>query len=283
MTVPTITAEYEQQIAAWHAKMEASLRGENGWLKLAGLFWLHEGDNTVGSAPDSDILLPAHSAPAQVGIIHFENNAATFRPATDVPVLIDGASPVGDTPLKPDTAEGGASILTLGSLRFYMIQRVDQYGIRIIDSEHAALQTFGGRKWYPLDPAFHVEAKFTPHAEVRTLSVVNSVGLTVPMENPGYVEFTLADQVYCLEAFDSAPGELWFIFKDRTNGDTTYGAGRFLTAPLDVENRVDLDFNKSYSPPCAFTEFATCPFPPRENHLPIRIEAGELVESSHNN
>jgi uncharacterized protein (DUF1684 family) len=69
--------------------------------------------------------------------------------------------------------------------------------------------------------------------------------------------------------------ELFFIFRDQTSGKETYGAGRFLYSALPREGTVVLDFNKAYNPPCAFTPYATCPLPPKENRLAVRVEAGE--------
>ena len=69
--------------------------------------------------------------------------------------------------------------------------------------------------------------------------------------------------------------EAFFVFRDRTSGKETYGAGRFLTVLLNGSNRITLDFNFAYNPPCAFTPFATCPLPPPENWLPFAIPAGE--------
>jgi uncharacterized protein (DUF1684 family) len=209
-------------------------------------------------------------------VIHFEAGVAHFRSAEGVSVVIDG-TPVTEAILRNDNDDKGSSRVNINAIRFWVIKREDKYGVRVIDNEHPALKTFGGRQWFPLDPTFRVEAKFTPHPEVRKLSVINSVGLTVPMSNPGIVDFTLHGQTFRLEAFEDEPGALWFIYKDQTNGSLTYGTGRFLVATVDDAGNVDLDFNRSYSPPCAFTPYATCPFAPRENHLPIRIEAGERV------
>ncbi len=79
-----------------------------------------------------------------------------------------------------------------------------------------------------------------------------------------------------LDAFEDAGGKLFIIFGDETNGRETYGAGRFLVtdeAPRD--GRVVIDFNKAFNPPCAFSVYATCPLPPRQNRLSLRVEAGE--------
>jgi len=98
------------------------------------------------------------------------------------------------------------------------------------------------------------------------------------MESPGYVEFTLKGRTYRLEPVyeTSRHEDLFFIFKDQTSRADTYEAGRFLHAPLPADGYVDLDFNRAYNPPCAFTAFATCPLPVKENHLAAEIRAGEL-------
>jgi uncharacterized protein (DUF1684 family) len=105
--------------------------------------------------------------------------------------------------------------------------------------------------------------------------VENSKGSVSILQNVGYVEFDLLGERRRLEAFEAAGNRLWLIFRDQTSGKTTYGAGRFLYASIQSDGLVDLDFNKAYHPPCAFTPFAMCPFPPRENILPIPISAGE--------
>src|SRR2546423_790680 len=99
--------------------------------------------------------------------------------------------------------------------------------------------------------------------------------MTVPMESPGYVTFTMNGRSHRLEPVyeDDKREDLFFIFKDQTSGKETYGAGRFLHTPLPKNGSVDLDFNKAYNPPCAFTAFATCPLPTRQNQLPLAIRA----------
>jgi uncharacterized protein len=71
------------------------------------------------------------------------------------------------------------------------------------------------------------------------------------------------------------------VFRDLTAGKETYPAGRFLYADMPRNGSVVLDFNKAYNPPCAFTPYATCPLPPPQNRMRVRIEAGELKYGSH--
>ncbi len=270
------SSTYETDLKTWRDSLDERLRSEEGWLSLAGLYWLHEGENTVGSDPASEITLPPDSTPQHLGTVSFQNGVATLHVTCDEPVTVDGTA-LRSAVLRDDHDPNGPSLVTIRAITFHIIKREDQYGVRVRDQNNPARQTFTGRKWYPINPDYHVQAHFSPHATPRSLSVVNSVGILVPMENPGSVEFDLRDQHLRLEAFTADEGELWFIFKDKTNGASTYGAGRFLTAPVFPDGSVDLDFNRTYNPPCAFTPYATCPLPPRENILPVEIAAGERV------
>ncbi|HEX2618752.1 MAG TPA: DUF1684 domain-containing protein [Phototrophicaceae bacterium] len=264
---------YLSEISDWQQTMESNLRADNGWLTVVGLHWLNEGINTIGSASDSIAQLP-DSAPEKLGVIEFSNRQAHLQVTTDEVVTID-AVPVKSILLRDDHAENGPSLIKVGSITFFVIRRGDQYGIRVRDSDSPALTAFGGRHWFPVDTSYKVPATFTPYPVSRTIQVVNSVGLVIPMENPGYVEFELHNQQLRLEAFEAGETQWWFIFKDGTSGSSTYGAGRFLYAPRGEDGTLWIDFNRAYHPPCAFTYYATCPLPPKENVLGIRIEAGE--------
>jgi len=265
---------YSFEIEQWREKMENRLRAEDGWLALIGLYWLNEGQNTVGSNPNSDIPLP--DAPGQVGVIEFHEGQASITAADGVELLVDGV-PTRTALLRDDTTKGGPTLVSVGSITFYVIRRGDQYGVRARDTNNPDRLTFEGRNWFPIDTNYRVTGKLIPHTPVRALQVINSVGQIVPIDNPGAVEFELNGQTFMLEAFasDEHQKELWFVFKDRTSGQSTYGAGRFMYAPLAEDGTVILDFNKAYHPPCAFTPYATCPRPPQGNVLPVAIEAGE--------
>lgn len=267
---------YEKDIEAWRKEREERLRREDGWLTLAGLYWLQEGENSIETDPASNIALPIGGARDSVGIIDFHDGKAVLRVTGNEPVLVDDA-PTKTAVLRDDAAEAGPSLVKIGAITFFVIKRGDQYGVRVRDANSPERQSFTGRKWFDINVDYRLRAKFVPHDPVRNISVVNTVGLLTPMDNPGYVEFSLHGQELRLEAFSEDDGELWFIFKDATSGKSTYGAGRYLIARLADDDSVDLDFNKTYNPPCVFTKYATCPLPPKENVLPIAIEAGEKV------
>lgn len=274
MGTHTQDAAYFEKIAQWRQKVDNDLRAEDGWLTLVGLSWLHEGVNTIGADPNSDILLPSDSAPDHLGTIEFTSSQAVFHAAGDVTVTVDGVQ-TRTALLRDDNAKGGQSLVRFGSITFFVIKRDDLYGIRARDTNNPARAAFTGRKWFPLDPQYRLTGRFIAHETPRILQIVTSTGHLNAMSNPGRVEFALNGQILSLEAFASNENEVWFVFKDVTSGRSTYGAGRFLYAPLGADGSVTLDFNKSYHPPCAFTPYATCPRPPKENTLPVEITAGE--------
>lgn len=274
MTTNTLTA-YEQEILAWQQQVETDLRAPDSWLALIGLERLNIGENTVGSAANSDVPLPA-SVPAQIGIITVQDNVVTMR-ITSPGVKIDKADAViGESyVLNKGHHDGEMPLVNIGTVTFFAIEREGDFYARIRDTNSATRANFTGRKWFPINPDYRVQATFTPHAAKRVVEVETSKGTISKQQNLGYVEFDLLGERRRLEAFETTGKRLWFIFKDATSGKQTYGAGRFLYAPILSDGTVDLDFNKAYHPPCAFSEYAMCPFPPPENALRFPVEAGE--------
>jgi uncharacterized protein (DUF1684 family) len=255
---------YTDTIRAWQKHRDEGLRAEKGWLTLVGLYRLKPGDNTIGSAADCDFVLPKTAA-AHVGVLQLSDDKVTFTETSS------GAKKTlaykGDN---PDT-------VVAGSVSFIVIKRGDRYGIRARDSASPVLKNFEGMSYFPINPALRFEAKLIP--DVQKIPILNVLGQTEMEESPGLVEFTLEGHAYHLRPIyeETANGKtLFFLFKDLTNKTSTYPAGRMLNVPLPVDGKVDLDFNRSYNPPCTFTPYATCPLPPKENHLPIAINAGEL-------
>jgi uncharacterized protein len=269
-------SSYETEIGHWRQMMDDKLRAEDGWLSLTGLYWLHPGDNTVGVNPTADIVLPSGQTPDDLGLIELANDQIILRVTAAVPVTVDG-EPRMTAVLRHDHEAGGPSRVQIGSITFFIIQRGSEYGVRVRDMNNPARLEFRGRNWFPLDQDYRVEGKFVPHEEARVLQVVTSSGHINPITNHGTVEFVLHNQHLSLQAFAAGENEVWLVFKDNTSGKSTYGGGRFLYAPLTEEGIVKLDFNKAYHPPCAYTPFATCPLPPKENWLPLDIPAGERL------
>jgi uncharacterized protein (DUF1684 family) len=264
---------YKAEIEQWRHAREANLRAENGWLTVTGLFWLKEGKNSVGTVPDSDIILPAASAPPHVGEFYFHSGVTTFQGAPGVNVTVNG-KPAARAGMVADTS-GSPDILQLNQLTMFVIQRGRRYGIRLKDKSSARRKEFAGLKYYPVNERYRVRARFVPYTPPKIIAVPNILGDTEMQASPGYVVFTLNGRRCRLDPV-AEDGSLFFIFKDLTSGKETYPTGRFLNAEMPKNGQVVLDFNKAYNPPCAFTPFATCPLPPKQNLLPIPIEAGEL-------
>ena len=278
---PVADPAYRADVEKWRQQREARLKAEDGWLAVAGLFWLEEGENRFGSGPDNAIVLPAGAAPAVAGTFELRQGKVSVRVAPGVTVTAAG-QPVTEMALRSDDP-GPPDVLRLGRLTLHVIARSGKYGIRLKDPESETRRTFAGLQWFPVRDDLRVEARFVPWPAPRTIAVPNILGQVNDLPSPGYAEFTLAGRKLRLEPVIEEPGaqELFIIFRDQTAGRETYPAGRFLYAPMPRGGVVVLDFNKAYSPPCAFTAFATCPLPPPQNRLPVRIEAGEKNPHGH--
>jgi uncharacterized protein (DUF1684 family) len=176
--------------------------------------------------------------------------------------------------LKPDSS-GPPDLLRVRGLTMYVIQRGNRFGIRLKDKDSEMRRKFTGTQWFPVKEQFRVTAKYVPYDPPKKISIPNIVGGVEEETSPGYVEFTLGGRQYRLDPVSEGES-LFFIFKDQTAGKETYPPGRFLYTSLPKNGEVILDFNQAVDPPCAFTPYATCPLPPEQNQLPVRIEAGEL-------
>ena len=265
-------ASYRIEIEKYRKDRIAELTAPDGWLAVRGLFWLHEGENTAGSDPSNEITLPARTA-KRVGVFHVRQGSVSFD--ADAAAVVKGSN---GSRVNAVTFTREESTIETSGVAIAVIRRADKIGLRMWDPESPHRTQFPGLKYFPLNSAYHLQAKFVPYEKLKAVQVPNVLGQLVAMQSPGYVEFTIGGKTYKLEPVYETPKheDLFFIFKDLTSRTETYEAGRFLHTPLPKDGRVDLDFNRAYNPPCAFTEFATCPLPVKENQLPIRIPAGEL-------
>jgi uncharacterized protein (DUF1684 family) len=270
----SIASGHDAEIEAWRSQRVANLTRDTGWLTLAGLHPLAEGRQTLGSAPESDIVLPA-SAPPEVGALLVAEGRAALEINTGVAIASEGEPWTGG-PLATD-AEEDTTMLEIGPVNFFVIERGEELLLRVRDRAHPARESFAGIDYFPIDEAWRFDATFEAHDPVRQIPIANIIGMVSDSPNWGAVVFEHEGATYKIDAL-AEPGdeELFLIFADETSGHETYGAGRYLYVDAPDENgRIDLDFNRAYNPPCAFTAFATCPLPPRQNRLALRIEAGE--------
>ena len=282
MSSPTAgDADHEQEILAYRQEREERLRSPDGWLSLVGLFWLQEGRNTLGSDPNNRVVLPAGQAPGVVGGLDVKGGQVSIKVEPGVAVTANGEL-ITSLDLKSD-AEEEPTILKLGSLEFYVIDRAGRLGIRVKDSASEALKNFTGLDYYPIDPAWRLEARYERYESPREVDIPNIIGTTFREPSPGALLVEIGGKTYDLIVFPDAPSYL-LAFGDTTNGSETYGGGRFLKIELPPESgTVVLDFNKAYSPPCVFTPYATCPLPPPRNKIAVPVRVGEkgYVEVGH--
>lgn len=267
---------YQKEIEKWQHERAADLTSEDGWLTLAGLFWLKEGENKVGSDASNEIALPEGKAPKVVGSLWLEKGSVRLDALPDSGLTAGGKPVTASLALQSD-ADEEPTRLNLGSLSFYVIKRGERFGVRVKDKENPERLHFAGLEYYPADPKWRLEARLQPYNPPKAIPITNILGMTEDMTSPGALLFDVAGKTYRLDAVEEKGSKQFFlIFADETTGHETYGAGRYLYAdPPDAAGRVIVDFNKAYSPPCAFTNYATCPLPPSQNRLALRIEAGE--------
>jgi len=267
-------AKYIQEIKDWHNKRIDNLKKENGWLNLAGLFWLNEGVNKFGSDKTNDIIFPEGKAPAFIGTLSLKDSVVTLRVNKGIEVKSDGKF-VTTADLKNDIQ--GATILEYNSLRWFVIKRGDKYGIRLRDLESSLVKSFKGIDTYPINSDWRFEAELEKYDPPKKLEITNILGMTEENISPGALVFTKDGRQFKLDALEE--GDQYFIlFADETSGEETYGAGRFIYVNKnDSTGKIILDFNKAFNPPCVFTKYATCPLPPKQNYLKLKATAGELM------
>lgn len=267
---------YENEINAWHANRVATqLVGDNGWLNLAGLYWLKEGFNTFGSDPANDVVFPEGKMVPNAGTFVVQQGKVTMEVNEGVEIMKDSIAVNHEVIHIPDSSF--YPVMSYGTLEWLVIDRSGKLGVRVRDLESEAVKNFTGVERYPIDPKWRVEATFEKYEPIKHIPITNIIGQTYQSPCPGALVFTIDGVEYRLDAIDDGTeGEYYILFGDKTNETETYPSGRYMYVKYpDGDGKVIVDFNKSYNPPCAFTEFATCPLPPKQNGLDLTITAGE--------
>ncbi|WP_018690549.1 DUF1684 domain-containing protein [Algicola sagamiensis] len=264
---------YQQEIIDWQSKRQKSIKNPKGWLSLTGLFWLHEGVNSFGSAGDNEIQLPKGRDYA--GNIILKKNGiieAHILPGSEI--TVDGKV-VSKVALLTDQ-EQNTSHIQSGSVDFYLIQRGEKIAARVKDFNRVATLDLEPLSFYPININWKIKATYHPYPKGTQVHIPTVIDTTFTPEHVGKITFQVHGKQYSLDAIDDGK-YLFVIFKDKTSQTKSYGAGRFLYAPKPSAKDTTfwLDFNKAYNPPCAFSSYATCPLPPPQNQLELAIHAGE--------
>jgi uncharacterized protein (DUF1684 family) len=268
-------AAYTKEIEQYRTERLAELKSDSGYLSLIGLFWLKEGENKFGSDPANEVVLPKEKVSRVAGAFILKSGVVRLEAPANSNITASD-KPVTSLELKSD-ADDKPTVLHLGSLSLQIIKRGDKLGVRVKDKDNAARSNFAGIESYPVDQKWRVEARFESYNPPKKMPIMNILGMESGEDSPGAVAFEVEGKAYRLDAIkEKGEPKLFMIFADNTSGKETYPAGRYLyVEPPDSAGRMIIDFNKAYSPPCAFTKYATCPLPPKQNRLPFAIEAGE--------
>jgi uncharacterized protein len=269
--------DFENDHAAWVKEREAELTQPDGWTSLIGLHWLEGAHQTVGAAAGNDIQL--RIGPGKLGTIAQRDGLVFFTADAGSGATLDGKAIAGEAPLKPEGRGGGTKLgYDGGKGQITVIDRKGKLALRVRHADSPDRLGFKGLDTFAPDEQWQVKAAFVAHPPGKTLHIANILGDVNETPNPGYIEFEKDGRPWRLEATGDPAKGLSFVFKDATSGKETYGIARFLkTGPVAADNTVLVDFNRAYNPPCAFTEYATCPLPPKENQFSAKNERGEPV------
>jgi uncharacterized protein (DUF1684 family) len=265
--------EYQNSVLKWRQEVDTNLRRENGWLALAGLYWLRKGINLIGSDREGDILLPKR-APRRLGTFEFDGNNVMLEVESDIPVEVNGVAT--KSALLDADQEDVPSFITFNDIRMVVVRRSKGVGIRLWDNSREERRTFPSRQWYPVKESFRVPATYTRYDTPKIVKMPDILGAILDEPMQGFVSFQLNGKKHELIVEELPDRRLFIQFMDLTNHHQTYPSGRYHYTDAHENGKVFVDFNKAYSPPCAFTDYATCTFPPQENHLKTAIEAGEI-------
>lgn len=271
-TIEKPSEDFNVAHGKWESKRLNDLKAEDGFLNLAGLFWMSPGEHSFGASASNELVFP-EAFPDFVGKFFVTGEQVVFTPVDDE-ILID--SQIVDKPtLIFDLDSGMSSKLTFQNYKWFVIERAGNIGVRLKDLEHPALREEISIPKFPLSPDWVIEAEYVPYKSPKKLKMENVIGYSYEMEIPGQLQFEIEGRELTLEPMNSGD-KFFIIFSDETSAVETYGAGRYLYASKPIgEEKVMLNFNRAYNPPCAFSDFATCLLPPSENQLAVRIEAGE--------
>ena len=269
------SASYTASIKHFDSLRVKALTEQNGWLNLAGLYWLKPGDNTFGSAVNNTLVFKHKNMPASLGKFKVVGSRVSFefnKAVTNFPSDYSEEMVLFDLSNKTDTS------IYFKQFVWSVIIREDKIGVRFRDLKNPALIAFKGNKRFAIHEKWNLPAKLLP-PNPSGLFIPNVLGQTTAQDYAGKISLEYQGKNYVLDAINEGPGDLFVVFGDATNGINTYHTGRFMyVSRPDSNGNTFIDFNKSFNPPCAYTPFATCPIPPRQNILPFKVTAGELSD-----
>jgi hypothetical protein len=264
---------YENEVLEWRAEKYDALVGENGWVALAGLYWLNEGRNLIGSNAMCEVVLPER-APTFLGIAELKGKTVRFQAAEGVQVKVNER--LAQKAILRSSKDAKPSFITWDQLRMVVHEHGGKYAIRIWDNKNEERFKLPPLKWFPINKKFRLNAVYTKYPKPKVSEQNDTFGDTIEEPLDGFVTFRFEGKTYKLDVTETRSKKLYIKFRDGTSAKETYPPSRYYYTEPPKKDKVELDFNYAYSPPCAFTPYATCIFAPPQNTLPFRVEAGEI-------
>ena len=263
---------YSQEIELQRRQRELRLLAKpTNWFTLVGLFPLKPGENSFGKGTNSSIALDLFPADL-CGTLILDEDGCVLEPGKDLQLQVNG-QPVNERVMLSENV-AGPDLLEAGRLTMCIIRRGGEPYLRVWDRESPLLKNFPGLSYYPVDPAYCLQARYICYDCPQIHTLTNKIGNEYEACFAGELHFEIGGEKCRLLAEEDEDG-LLLSFTDLTRLDATYPGGRYLWIPAPEGDTCVLDFNLAVNWPCAYTDFATCPVPPLENRLLVRIEAGE--------
>lgn len=275
----SVSLAQEGEFEQWKIKRTAELTGEDGWLNLVGLIWLEADSPYLEEVNASSLGFAEKSGSTTLGKFDFGQDSVWFEP-TELVLQKKSNSLQSKRMLVYPIAYGTGGGVYFRHWKWSLIQRGGKYALRLRDLNHPNLKNFTPTPTFTYNPTYRFTAKLAPKFN-QTLEIPNVLGQLITWKVVGVLQFEYEGQNFELLVLDEL-GKLFVIFSDETSALQTYPTGRYLyvNSP-DAKGITTLDFNYAYNPPCAYTEFATCPIPPKSNRLPFQILAGEMMPGGH--
>jgi len=274
-SIPLAAQRYDvAALEKFRADHEASLKTDTGWLTVAGLHFLNQGDNTIGRAPTNDIVLDFPGVPNHAAVVILEGENTRVKAVPGGTVIVNG-QPVREATLTRSGLGKPVDVVSFRRVNVFVHYSGPRLALRVRNLDSPLRTNFKGLRWFPPNPTYRVKARFVPYPEAKVAAMPNILGDLEPFTVVGTVSFTLGGVKHEIVAWRSGQ-RLWFVFRDLTSGRETYPASRFLYQPMPAAGEFELDFNYAQNAPCAYNPYTTCPLPPPQNRLNVRVEAGEL-------
>jgi len=273
-----VSKAQEGDFEQWKIKRTAELTGEDGWLNLVGLFWMDAGSPFFEEKNSTTLGFAEEAGSTTLGKFEFGQDSVWFVGMSSAIQEKNTVPPSNRILVFP--MEYGSGGVYFKNWKWTIIQRGGNYALRLRDLSHPNLKEFTPTPTFDYNSSFRFQAKLIPRFN-QTMDIPNVLGQVITWKVIGVLQFEYEGKDFELLVLDEL-GKLFVLFADETSALETYPTGRYLYVnPPDAKGMTVLDFNYAYNPPCAYTEFATCPIPPKSNRLPFAVHAGEKVPTNH--